>query len=455
MNRAELTALYLAEVKRRGARAGELLGKLPESELLNSFFRGRYLSRPLFIGHQERDRLYADLEAVRAALASLPDRLFAGDLEAFARAVGAPDVHVAAILRGGSAPPSRQARADLYADQSGFHLLEFNMGSALGGMENADMCRALLEHPVLAEFAESHKLCYVDTMREQVNDMFIECGFEPGSFPVVAVTDWPSSYEKKLGAYMHHLAARWRKLGLDAHACHAGQLEPRHGRVWLDGRAVDIIARMFLIENLLESPQAPALMNPLLDAVARGEVTMFTPLDSELLGSKGALAMLSDDRNRHAFSAAELASIDRLLPWTRMIRRAEVRLEDGRVADLLDYATTHQDELVIKPTMMTGGQGVLLGWDAGTSAELWRERLTAAIGGPYVIQRRIATVPELFPDERGELVPWTTAWGIFTVVNGYGGVFTRGHPVGSDIAVINVGTGASVGCCLSTAPGGG
>src|SRR6266487_1455596 len=405
MNRAELTALYLAEVKRRGARAGELLGKLPESELLNSFFRGRYLSRPLFIGHQERDRLYADLEAVRAALASLPDRLFAGDLEAFARAVGAPDVHVAAILRGGSAPPSRQARADLYADQAGFHLLEFNMGSALGGMENADMCRALLEHPVLAEFAESHKLCYVDTMREQVNDMFIECGFEPGSFPVVAVTDWPSSYEKKLGAYMHHLAARWRKLGLDAHACHAGQLEPRHGRVWLDGR--------------------------------------------------GALAMLSDDRNRHAFSAAELASIDRLLPWTRMIRRAEVRLEDGRVADLLDYATTHQGELVIKPTMMTGGQGVLLGWDAGTSAELWRERLTAAIGGPYVIQRRIATVPELFPDERGELVPWTTAWGIFTVVNGYGGVFTRGHPVGSDIAVINVGTGASVGCCLSTAPGGG
>src|SRR5215469_9055479 len=98
--------------------------------------------------------------------------------------------------------------------------MEMNLGSALGGMENADICRALLKHPVLAEFARTHRLGYVDTMREQVNDLLVESGFAPGSFPVVAVTDWPSSYEQRLGPYMHMLASRWRELGLDAHACH-------------------------------------------------------------------------------------------------------------------------------------------------------------------------------------------------------------------------------------------
>jgi hypothetical protein len=452
LNRTTLTALYLDELKRRGARASELLGTMPESELLNAFYYGRYLSRPLFIGHEERDRLYADLEDVRAALVSLPDRLFGGDLEAFARSVAADDVYVSAIVRSRGAPVSVQARADLYADSSGFRLLEYNMGSALGGMDNADMCRALLEHPLLAEFAQTHRLGYVDTMREQVHDMLAECGVEPGSFPMVAVTDWPSSYENDLGPYMRRLATRWRELGLDAHACHVGELEVHRGRVRLGGRAVDIIARMFLIHNLLESPEAPALIDPILDAVARGEVQMFTPLDSELLGSKGALAILSDERNRHLFSAAELASFDRIVPWTRMVRPGPVALEDGREVDLLGYAITHQEDLVLKPTMLASGKGVLLGWHRDTTPQLWRDRLTTALDGPYVIQRRIRPVPELFPDDYGELVPWIVAWGVFTVVNGYGGILTRGHPVGSDIAVISVLTGASAGCCLSTLP---
>jgi hypothetical protein len=358
---------------------------------------------------------------------------------------------VPAIARSVSAPVSPQGRADLYEDSTGFKLLEFNMGSALGGMENADICRTMLGHPLLGEFAREHGLRYVDTMHAQVDNMLAGTGADRDAGPVVAVTDWPSSYHARLGPYMGKLALRWREFGLDAHPCHIGELDVRGGRVWLGGRAVDIIARMFLLEYLLE-PGAASLMDPVLDAVASGRVTMFTPLDTELLGSKSALAMLSDPANRHLFSPAEAAAIDRIVPWTRMVRPGPVTLEDGSTVDLAQYAAAHADDLVLKPALRYGGQDVLPGWDPGTSPELWRDVLGKAMGQPFVLQRRIRPVPELFPGEDGEPVPWIVAWGVYTGVSGYGGMITRAGTVSSRLAVLNVGAGAHLGCCLSTDP---
>ena len=453
MTRAALTASYLDAVRRRGASAAELTGDLAESPavLLNSFYPGiQYLSRPLFVGHQEARALHADVETVRGVLVSLPDRLYEGDFGAFARDAGAEGYELTAVAASRSSPVSPQGRADLYEDATGFRLMEFNMGSALGGMENADLCRAMLRHPLLAEFAGAHRLGYVDTMHEQVTNLRTATGFGPDSAPVVAVTDWPSSYQRRLGPYMHKLALRWREFGLDAQACHLGELEARGGRVWLAGRAVDVISRMFLLEYLLE-PGAAELMDPLLGAVARGEVAMFTPLDSELFGSKAALAMLSDERNRHLFTPAELASIDRILPWTRAVRPGPVTLADGQTVDLLDYALSHAGDLVLKPTLRYGGQDVLPGWHHQTSPGLWRDRLEKALDGPFVIQRRIRPVAELFPDAGGA-VPWIVAWGVYTGTRGFGGIITRAGTVESGLAVLNVSSGAHVGCCLSAGP---
>ncbi|MEZ0089555.1 hypothetical protein [Streptacidiphilus sp. EB129] len=447
MNREDITAAYIDAVVTSGAKAPELVGTQPQSKLLQAQYMGRYLARPVFLGHAERIQLESDLLNLHTALKSLPERVYGGDLAAFARAVGMTDVQVSAIMRSRGTSVTMQARADMYTDESGFRLLEFNMGSTLGGMDNADMCRALLDHPVLGDFAEAQRLQYVDTMREQVNNVIVESGFAPDSFPVVALTDWPSSFET-LGPYMAHYAERWRELGLDALPCHIGQLEVRDGRVWLGERAVDIVYRLFLIEDLLEYPEAPELMDPILDAAARGEVKIFTPMDSELFASKGALAMLSDELNQHLFTAEERESLNRILPWTRMVRDEKVTLEDGTRVDLLAYATEHQDDLALKPTLLHGGQGVLLGWHEDTTPEIWQQQLKDAVDGAFVLQRRIRPVPELFPGEDGEPVPWNVAWGVFTVVNGYGGVIARATTVDSNVGVINMATGAFVGCAL-------
>jgi len=331
---------------------------------------------------------------IHAAMVSLPDRLFGGDLKAFARAVGASDYQVSAALR-----------------------------SQLG---------------------------YVDTMHELANNIFAETGAARGSFPVVAVTDWPSSYEK-LAPYLRRLAAPWRELGLDTYGCHLGELEVRGGRVWLRGRMVDVIYRIFLIECLLE-PGAPTLLDPVLDAVARDEVTMFTQLECEVFGSKGALAMLSDERNRRAFSAAELVSIDRILPWTRMVRPGPVTLEDGRRVDLPGYAIAHQDDLVLKPAMMAAGRGVLLGWHRDTSPQLWREQVTKALGTPcgYVIQRRSGRCLSCFQTTAVSWPPGPSPGGFSPAATATAAPSPAPPPRPRTSRSSTWTLVASAGCCLST-----
>ncbi|HEY7144587.1 MAG TPA: hypothetical protein VH637_10090 [Streptosporangiaceae bacterium] len=455
LDRAALTAAYLEQVRLSGASAAELTGGMSTDPgvLLNQFAPGlQYLSRPVLATRADAGQLYADVETVRGMLVSLPDRLFGGDLAAFARAAGATGYQNDALTASRSDPMSPQARADLYEEAGGFQLMEFNMGSALGGMENADVCRVMLRHPVLAAFAAAHQLTFTDTAAQQIASLRAASGFGPGTTPVVAVTDWPSSYHSKLGGYMRQLAVRWRDYGLDAHACHAGELEVRGGRVWLAGRAVDVISRMFMLDYLLE-PGAAELMDPLLAAAARGQVAMVTPLDSELFGSKIGLAMICDERNQAEFTAAERAAAGRLVPWTRQVRPGPVTLADGRQADLLDYAAGHQQELLLKPALSYGGQQVLAGWDARTSPALWRERLSQAVNGPYVLQRRIRPVPELFPAGPGQQQPWIVVWGVYTGTGGFGGIISRACTVASGTTVLNVSAGAHLGCCLYPGPG--
>jgi hypothetical protein len=449
-DRATLTSAYLDEVARRGAIAGDLLAVMPTGGSLDDMYHHRFLSRPLFLGHAESEQLNADLQQIRAALISLPGLLHDGDLAAFGRAVGLTEVQITAVQRSQTGNPSNWGRADMYPQPDGLRLLEFNLGSGPAGSDNGDICQAMLGHPLLAEFARTHRLDYPDTMEEQVSRVFAECGFGRDSFPTIALAVWPGYY-KVVEAYLHKISERWRPLGLDAHACHLGELKAGGNRVTLRGRPVDIIFRISLIDHLLE-PGGPELMDPLIDAVARGRVAMFTPLDAEMYGSKLALALLSDHANRHLFTPAQLAAIDRILPWTRLARPGPVTLEDGSTVDLLEYAVSNADDLLLKPGLLHSGLGVQPGWQPGLSAQQWRDRLLSAMGGSYVIQRRVRAAPEMCPGENGEPDPWLVAWGVFTSPAGFRGVFARGVPVRPGSDVVHLHGGAAVGSCLVSQP---
>lgn len=438
-----LTSGYLSYVAGRMQHAGELpdlAGKL--LDLPATTYRGRCLTRPVFLDRAEVSGLGTDTERLHAALVSLPDRLFGGDVAAFGTAVGVMPAQARAIARTALAAPTSMSRADFYADEGGFRVLEVNMGSTLGGMDNALLNEALLSHPALAGFVGSRGLTYTDTFGVVAATLRAECGIQAGDSPFIVAADWPRSYES-WGPQLHYSAGHLARYGLDVDACSLAELTLRNGRVWLNGRAVDVLYRVFLMEDLM-SPESADLIDPVLAAAGRGEVQVFTPVDADVYGSKGALAMLSDEANRHLFSADELASLDRILPWTRMVRGGPVTVPGGERLDLAEYALAQQAELILKPVLMHGGQGVLPGWTA--SPGQWREQLAAAMDGPFVLQQRVRPLSEPFPADGG-LQPWALSVSVFHGAGGFGGLWVRGTPE-LDGGVMNISQNAYATCCF-------
>ncbi|MFP5023496.1 hypothetical protein [Pseudonocardia phyllosphaerae] len=438
-----VTASYLAQFDRP-------ILPLPQTDAERIVFDGSYLSRPMFLRAADRERLERDLAAIRSALGTLPDRVFGGDFRAFARAVGMTEDQIALTVRGdhGSAPRlTTFARADLYRDGSGFRLLELNLGSTVGGIDCVDMCRALLGIPDVADFVAREGLAFGETFEAVLSTLRAEAGVpRAGAGPVMALVETPSDFGD-VEDLMRIRAARWNNRGVPTVVGHLGELDRAGGRLLLRGEPVDVVYRMFTFEDVL--PHAgDGLLEPLLDAEAAGEVAVFTPLSSEIYGSKGALALLSEPSGRHGLTDAERDACVRLLPWTRLVRPGDTELDDGTVVDLVDHVLEHQHDLILKPTMSYGGQGVLLGADPDVTGTVWREAVLDAAGNDaHVVQRLVRPAPEMFPSEvRGGLEEWTILWGVFMTGDGYAGAITRGFPAEDRVRAVNRVSGALCGC---------
>lgn len=443
--RGALTGRYLRHLAAAGADGADLVAPALASEHLVASYGDRFVTRPALLEAGQVDALEADLAAFFALLTSLPDRLFGGDLRAMGRAAAMPEVQLDAVLRTAEPDPVSLGRADLYADAAGFRLLEFNIVGAVGGLEVADLNRAMLRHPALASFVAEEGLEYADTLARVADAIKAECERRgAGPVPVVVITDTPGNFapfEKRFQV----MADIWSGMGLDGIACPLDKLEERSGRLFADGRPVDIVYRYFLMEDLLD-PGALALIEPVLRAAEEGKVGLLSRMDAELYGSKAMLALLSDDANRAAFTAPESALIDRILPWTRMLTRGSA-VAEGQEVDLLEYAQERQGELVLKPTLLHGGIGVVPGWSV--SREEWRQRLHDAAGKPFIVQRRVNPVTEEFPvpGRPGTTEPLTLNWGVFLIQDRYAGTLIRGTAE-PDVGVLSRATGARSGCCF-------
>ncbi|MBB5869003.1 hypothetical protein F4553_002382 [Allocatelliglobosispora scoriae] len=450
-----LTEQYINEIRSRGLTASDLLPPDRLPAIVESFYGQRALARPVFFAEAEHARLVRDLSTMHAALTSLPDLLFGGDLGAFATAVGLTERQVGFVVRTQSgAPVTRFARADMYADATGFKLLEYNVGSTIGMIEAGLLNDALLAHPVLAGFAAEHRLGSVDMVAECLASMRQECGLAPDSQPVIAMCDWPDQFPVneaplRLCTDMHR-----DSYGLTSIPTHLGRLEYRDGGVWDEGHRIDVVYRMFMLQQAT-GPEANELIDPLLAAAERGEVEIFTPLGCQVFGSKAALAMLSDEAHRHRFDAETLAALDRILPWTRVCRPGTVTLESGERVELLDHALAQRAELILKPALLHSGSGVLPGWEADPAD--WAQRVEAAMDGGWILQRRVRPVPQLVPAPDGELTDYTINLGVFSMPSGpdgYGGMALRVAPVTANITVLSINADKSVllGCAMHQLP---
>lgn len=404
------------------------------------------LSRPVFLERAQRERIHRDLTGLYDLLLELPGRLAGGDTARYGRMLGLTEAQAEAARRTARPGTLRLARPDLYeCADGGFRVMEMNITAALGGTGISWQSRMHLADPAVRAFVADEGVSCVDTAT-LISRVVLAAWREAGGSgqPVLAVAESPAGLAADPTS-PEYVAMRFQEGGIDAIVCDATLMRRRDGGLWVNGRRVDIVYRMFLIEELRTQAEA-APFEELLMAQERGEVMMLMPLDAEGYGGKAGLAVLSDDRHRHALSESEVALVDRVLPWTRGLDRPKL-VADGVPEDTLEYVLAHREELILKPSWLHGGVGVLPGWT--TEPREWRERVASALGGPYVVQRRVVPVTEPFRNEDGSLSPWVVNWGVFLVGDEFGGIEARAERADGDQAVISQGNGASVGCCFS------
>ena len=403
-----------------------------------------FLTRPMFLPAADRDALETDLAAVQQLLLSLPDRLFDGDVDRMCAHLGMPPSQQMAIEETWLDQRVMLSRSDLIRGREGFRAVEINVHSSLGGIDSGPWHRAMLDEPVFSLFADRERLSYVDPVdgiAGALRGAARSAGL--GSFPSLAVVDWPTSYST-FAPRLTRLADQFRSRGFDAFTCHAGELSASGGRLSARGRRVDILYRTFVIDQISEDP---SLLIPIFTAHRAGNVLLAMGFVAELIGNKAALAMLSDPRFGDSFDADEQHLIARVVPPTRFVRDGPT-IWNGDRTSLLTMAERCREDLVLKPSGGYSARGVTPGWL--TDPESWRQALGAAVDQPWVLQERVTPIPELVPQLTetgiGEQ-PMDVNWGVFMVGDTYNGTMIRAMPTGSN-GVISTSTDAHIGGCF-------
>ncbi len=426
--------------------------------LFDASYRKVMLDRPIIVGRREIEAFGEDLRELFRIMTSVPERVFDGDLDRYGAAIGL-DERLAAVMRIGAAGrPELYARADAYHDGTSFRLLEFNVGSELGGVDYAQLNRSFLRVEAFRAFADAHGLGYTDTLDHLVAGLRRAAApVAADRDPVVALVEGPGGLRDHEGVFTS-IREAMRGRGIDLVLGEVQDLRLRGGKLTLHGTALDVVLRYFVTSQLLEDmgdEDGVDTYEMIMRSHAERRTALFTPLDSALFTSKASLGLLHGHRVRSVLTDRERAVVDRVLPRTWTIggagrgddTDAEAEFAIGRA-----YAAAHRASLVLKPGIGYSADGVVIGREL-TDAE-WRRALDATRGRDYVAQELVEPAGEPVLDrETGEVHDWMANWGIFASEEGYAGAFVRALKPG-DGSVISFGNPGTRAACVFTCPDG-
>ncbi|MEV5973370.1 hypothetical protein [Streptomyces sp. NPDC051921] len=408
-------------------------------------WRRHLLPRPWFVPEAETREFARDLQGLFELLVSLPDRLFDGDAERYAKELGLDPRHAALLRRCADGRPALLGRADAYHDGTRYRLLEFNLGSEVGGMDMGVANAGLLRVGEFAAFAARHGLGHVDTaalLAEDLRERARPALSGGGAEPVIGLVEGNGGigpYGTLMRAFQEAMAAQ----GLDLRIGEVGDVRPRSdGKLTLDGAPLDLVLRNFGARQLLDDPAGPEVAEHLFRAHDAGRTVLYTSLESGLYAHKNALALLSDPHWAAAFDSAERALVDRVLPWSRTLGRTAAPA-------LLDTCRERREHLILKPGAGHGGFDTFVGWECDDAE--WRRALAVATDHGYLAQERVVPRPEPVLDPAtGQVEDWIAAVGLFLTSRGYAGAHARANRVdGGAIVGMSGNPGTRMACVFS------
>lgn len=287
--------------------------------------------------------------------------------------------------------PWTTARLDsFYNLETGeLRFIEYNAETPAGMGYEDQLAEAFLATEPIKQF---HKHYHIRNfhMRRALLSVLLEAYKQWGGTdtPQIGVIDWadvPTLNEHEL------CRMYFEEKGVHALLADPRALEYRDGHLWAGDFRIDLIYKRVLCSELIHRM---GIDNPIVRALRDKAVCMSNAFSAKLMAKKASFTLLSDERHAHLYDAAELASIEAHIPWTRKVSERRTNYH-GQSIDLVPFIMENRDKLVLKPNDEYGGKGVVIGWE--TSAEHWGEVLQHALSEPYVVQEGVSLPTEEFP----------------------------------------------------------
>lgn len=339
---------------------------------------------PLFVRGAAHAALAPDLEAYVRLLAKT-SALYLADPEVRAWYGLSPGAEalIAAEAASGRGPEVRVCRLDGYLEQDTerLRILENNADSPAGTLFTprvhavvlATLSALTIPVPPHAPAVAPRDTALLEAVRAN------GAASPHQSIAILQPNGAPNAESVEMVGYFH-------SLGVDCFLADPREVEARAGRAIAGGRPIDACwNKVNTVAWEQMARQDPRLSERWCDILTHTDLVHVNPFASRYIAeSKLTLALVQEPRFAEFFDAAERALAERLLPWTRRVRRDP---------ELTDPILDEQHRYVLKEPYDIRGDGVTVGRAVPRSA--WVGAVERALNGPAVVQEYIA--PAAYP----------------------------------------------------------
>lgn len=401
---------------------------------------------PTLVDARLRDEMSRAIHSVSALLRDVPRRAFDYDPDRVSRFYGIPKDRAALaceILADGDYAREVIARGDFVFGPEGFQCIELNMSSTLGGWQVGLWGSLYQRVPTLQRFfQETGSSCRVT---DPVYRLFLHLvGLSrpdpsdgDATFDIAFLGD---AFNRQRDLLTHYANGVLRSVLRATAPELSGQVLVCRGRDLKLGRDGLRLGdhRIRAVVN-----HAGFLDRTVFFAWMSGAVAVFNAVVDEVLGDKRNLALLSEEADAGRLSEGETATVQRHLPWSRLVQDAEVT-RHGDTAFLPELVREEREHLVLKPGRSWGGKSVYIG--AACSDEEWDRHLERALDrGGWIVQERVPAYRLLCQSGDSGCAWHDVVWGAFHFGGeGFDGGFVR-LSVSGGTGAVNVAQGAQSG----------
>jgi amino acid adenylation domain-containing protein len=398
---------------------------------------------PTFIDPGCREKMEQAAVTTCNLVRSIPDRIFGNDPLRMSRYYELPVNMITTQMRGitDDRLKSLLARGDFVLTGAGFKCLEYNIAANIGGLHLPLWEPYYYENPIIARFLKEHR---VNTDNTDTIAVFFEHLVSEASrrlsntdgilHTAIAV---PGDRENNRQSHLNRVYAETLQRllpGVEGSVffCDFRQLTVNDDTLYCNKKRIDILIETY----------GGTVPPEILELCEKQRIVLFNGPVTGLLSNKLNLALLSEHEDSHLFNSKEKEAINSYIPWTRKIAPVSTYFKDKREKiQLIDFIRLNREQLVIKPAVGFGGEGVYIGKNTG--ADKWEQILRHALEErKWLVQEYMASQPLLYQSGENGAEVHHGVWGLLVFGNRYGGASVRILPAANKSGVVNVYQGA-------------